>query len=58
LATCIWRSRDDARNGGKGPAHREAAGVTRFLYSNWKIDRHRLVIRDDVQGWELIDWTD
>ncbi|KAH8894257.1 eukaryotic translation initiation factor 3 subunit-like protein [Thozetella sp. PMI_491] len=38
LATCIWRSRDDARKGGMGPAHRKAAGATRFLYTNWRID--------------------
>ncbi len=41
-----------------GPAHRKAAGVTRFLYSNWRIDRHRLTIRDDAESWELIDWVD
>ncbi len=41
-----------------GPAHRKAAGATRFLYSNWRIDRHRLTIRDDGESWELIDWVD
>lgn len=58
LATCIWRSREDARKGGVGPAHRKAAGSTRFLYSNWKIDRHRLIIRDGIESWDIVDWVD
>ncbi|OIW31857.1 hypothetical protein CONLIGDRAFT_678308 [Coniochaeta ligniaria NRRL 30616] len=58
LATCIWRSREDAIKGGVGPAHRKAAGCTRQLYSNWKIDRHRLVIRDGIESWDIVDWED
>ncbi|CAJ2512671.1 Uu.00g007900.m01.CDS01 [Anthostomella pinea] len=57
LATCLWRTPEDARKGGVGPAHRQAASAARHLYSHWKIDRHRLIIRDDVQSWELIDWA-
>ncbi|KAK3688614.1 hypothetical protein B0T22DRAFT_159305 [Podospora appendiculata] len=56
LATCIWRSQDDAKKGGIGPAHRKAAGSARNLYSSWKIDRHRLTIRDGIESWELTDW--
>ncbi|KAI0882991.1 uncharacterized protein GGS22DRAFT_190966 [Annulohypoxylon maeteangense] len=56
LATCLWRSQEDAIKGGVGPGHRKAAAATRSLYSHWKIDRHRLIIRDDVQSWEIIDW--
>ncbi|KAI8623649.1 eukaryotic translation initiation factor 3 subunit-like protein [Xylariaceae sp. FL1651] len=44
LATCLWRSQEDARKGGIGPAHRRAAAAARDLYSHWKIDRHRLII--------------
>ncbi|KPM46068.1 hypothetical protein AK830_g505 [Neonectria ditissima] len=58
LATCIWRTREDAKNGGKGPAHREAAGATRSMYAFWKIDQHRLIIRDDAESWEIIPWKD
>ena len=58
MATCIWRSQDDARKGGAGPAHREAAGSARSLYSFWKIDRHRLTIRDGVENWELSAWKE
>ncbi|KAI0803922.1 hypothetical protein GGR55DRAFT_337747 [Xylaria sp. FL0064] len=57
LATCVWRSQEDARKGGIGPAHRRAAGAARNLYSHWKIDRHRLIIRDNVESWEITDWA-
>ncbi|KAH6890549.1 hypothetical protein B0T10DRAFT_322592 [Thelonectria olida] len=58
LATCIWRSREDAKNGGRGPAHREAAGATRAMYAFWKIDQHRLIIRDGVDSWDIIPWQE
>ncbi|KAI0541287.1 hypothetical protein GGR58DRAFT_498360 [Xylaria digitata] len=57
LATCVWRSQEDARKGGIGPAHRRAATAARDLYSHWKIDRHRLIIRDNVESWEITDWA-
>ncbi|KAI1840535.1 hypothetical protein JX265_013235 [Neoarthrinium moseri] len=57
LATCVWRSQEDARKGGVGPAHRKAAGAARHLYTDWKIDRHRLIIRDGLQSWEIVDWS-
>lgn len=56
LATCVWRSREDALDGGRGPAHRKAAGATRSLYAYWKIDQHRLTVRDNVDSWEITDW--
>lgn len=58
LATCIWRSQEDARKGGTGPDHRKAAGAARHLYSFWKIDRLRLTVEDDVEGWAITDWKD
>ncbi|KAJ8116900.1 hypothetical protein ONZ43_g4335 [Nemania bipapillata] len=57
LATCVWRSQEDARKGGVGPAHRRAAAAARDLYSHWKIDRHKLIIRDEVESWEITDWA-
>ncbi|KAI0869473.1 hypothetical protein GGS24DRAFT_505736 [Hypoxylon argillaceum] len=57
LATCVWRSQEDAKKGGVGPAHRRAAAAARDLYSHWKIDRHRLIIRDEVESWEITDWA-
>lgn len=35
LATCVWRSQEDARIGSVGEAHRKAAGATRYLYTEW-----------------------
>ncbi|CAM1503047.1 Fc.00g078230.m01.CDS01 [Cosmosporella sp. VM-42] len=58
LATCIWRTREDAKNGGRGPAHREAAGATRSMYAFWRIDQHRLIIRENVESWEITPWQD
>lgn len=58
LATCVWRSREEAIAGGKGPAHRKAAMSTRSLYAYWKIDQHRLTIHDGAAGFEIEPWTD
>ncbi|KXX82055.1 hypothetical protein MMYC01_200895 [Madurella mycetomatis] len=58
LATCIWRSQEDARRGGVGPAHRKAAGAARSLYSFWKIERYRLTIGDGIKSWAITEWTD
>ena len=58
LATCVWRRPEDAKAGSIGPAHRKAAGATRYLYSDWKIERLRLLIRDGAQDWEIGQWVD
>ncbi|EQB56881.1 hypothetical protein CGLO_03057 [Colletotrichum gloeosporioides Cg-14] len=58
LATCVWRSRPDAVKAGHGPAHRKASRATASMYSFWRIDRHRLVIHEGAESWEIIDWTD
>ncbi|KAG6353815.1 hypothetical protein INS49_005296 [Diaporthe citri] len=57
LATCIWRNREDARKGGTGPAHKEAIKAVRTTYAEWRIDQHRLIIRDGVSSWDLAEWT-
>lgn len=56
LATCLWRSREDALAGGRGPAHRKAAGSTRALYAYWKIDQHRLTVRENAESWDISAW--
>ncbi|KZL77729.1 UPF0643 protein [Colletotrichum tofieldiae] len=58
LATCVWRSRPDAVKAGHGPAHRRASRATASMYSFWRIDRHRLIIRDGAESWEIVDWVD
>ncbi|PMD48718.1 hypothetical protein L207DRAFT_505762 [Hyaloscypha variabilis F] len=58
LATCVWRNQEDARKGSTGAAHRRAAGATRYLYSEWKIERLRLLITDGAREWEIRQWAD
>ena len=28
------------------------------MYAFWQIDQHRLIIRDNVEDWEIIPWQD
>ncbi|KAL8968197.1 MAG: hypothetical protein Q9183_002576 [Haloplaca sp. 2 TL-2023] len=58
LATCIWRRRADASVGSSGDGHKAAMRATINMYSEWKIERLKLVIGDDVERWELTPWTD
>ncbi|ROT36698.1 hypothetical protein SODALDRAFT_340922 [Sodiomyces alkalinus F11] len=58
LATCFWRSRGDAVRAGQGPAHRKAARATASMYSFWRIDRHKLTVREGAESFEFIDWED
>ena len=58
MATCVWRNLHDARVGSGGEAHRKAAGATRLLYSEWKIERLRLLIKDGAEEWEIVEWVD
>lgn len=56
LATCVWRSQEDARIGSIGEAHRRAAGAARKLYTEWRIERLKLTIQDGATEWEIGDW--
>ncbi|KAM0259618.1 hypothetical protein ACHAQJ_003197 [Trichoderma viride] len=56
LSTCVWVSREAAMVGGRGPAHRKAVSVTRHQYAYYKIDQHRLTVRDNVDDWTLEWW--
>lgn len=58
LATCIWRSKEDAKLGGRGEAHRRAAGAAVKSYVSWGIERLALEIKDGAIDWEIRDWTD
>lgn len=58
LATCVWRSLHDARKGSVGEAHRLAASAARELYTEWHIERLRLIIKDDATDWEIVQWID
>jgi len=58
MATCVWRTLHDARIGSVGEAHRRAAGAARHLYTEWKIERLALRIKDNAEGWEINKWID
>lgn len=30
--------------------------ATREMYADWRIDQHRLVIRDGISSWEIVRW--
>ncbi|QSZ29882.1 hypothetical protein DSL72_004400 [Monilinia vaccinii-corymbosi] len=58
LATCVWRSSRDAKIGSVGPKHRVAANAARHMYTEWKIERLRLLVKDGIKGWEIGQWVD
>ncbi|OBT79188.1 hypothetical protein VF21_01758 [Pseudogymnoascus sp. 05NY08] len=57
LATCVWRTKEDAVLGGVGPAHRRAAGAARHSYTEWHIERLSLVIKDNIDSWAIEEWV-
>ncbi|KAJ5459273.1 hypothetical protein N7530_011217 [Penicillium desertorum] len=58
MATCIWRNRNDARLGGRGPWHAQARAAATTMYEQIRFTTLRLVIEDGVQSWELSDWKE
>ncbi|CAI7610769.1 unnamed protein product [Penicillium glandicola] len=58
LATCIWRSRNDARLGGRGPWHAQARAAAAVMYKEIRFTTLRLDIEDGVQSWKLSDWKE
>ncbi|KAL8712203.1 MAG: hypothetical protein Q9225_006993 [Loekoesia sp. 1 TL-2023] len=58
LATCVWRRREDATPGSSGKGHKAAMRATISMYSEWHIERFKLVIRDNVAGWDIVPWID
>ncbi|KAI4287204.1 MAG: hypothetical protein L6R35_003540 [Caloplaca aegaea] len=57
LATCIWRQREDAHPGSSGEGHKAAMRATINMYSEWHIERFKLVIGNNVERWNLSPWT-
>ena len=54
----IWRSREDARLGGRGPWHAKARAAARELYEEIVFSTMRLDITDDVQSWGIRKWEE
>ncbi|EDN06837.1 hypothetical protein I7I51_05577 [Histoplasma capsulatum] len=55
LATCIWRSKEDARRGGLGPWHRQAIATANELYESVEFKTWKLTIADGIEVWEIAD---
>ena len=49
--TGLWRSREDAINGGKGPWHKQARAAIPGMYEQIDVKGLRLVIEDNVGSW-------
>ncbi|KAL4779514.1 hypothetical protein BJX76DRAFT_76523 [Aspergillus varians] len=58
LATCVWRSREDARAGGTGPWHAQARGAAREMYESIVFTTLELVVGEEVGDWEFKAWKD
>ncbi|KAH8425843.1 uncharacterized protein LDX57_003587 [Aspergillus melleus] len=58
LATCLWRSRQDARAGGTGPWHKKARGAAREMYEQITFTTLKLEVGDGVKSWGFADWTE
>ncbi|KAJ5714077.1 uncharacterized protein N7483_011258 [Penicillium malachiteum] len=57
LATCIWRNRNDARLGGRGPWHAKARAAGREWYEEIVFSTMKLVIENGVSSWSMSEWT-
>ena len=54
----IWRNREDAAAGGKGPWHRLARGAAREMYEEISFHTHKLVVEDGAESWKLEEYRD
>lgn len=52
LATCLWRNRDDARAGGRGPWHQKARLAAVHLYE--RIDFQTMLLVVEQESWRLL----
>ncbi|KAL2832105.1 hypothetical protein BDW59DRAFT_157567 [Aspergillus cavernicola] len=58
LATCVWRSREDARAGGTGPWHAQARAAGTTMYERIEFTTLELVLSEQVGHWEMKPWRD
>ncbi|KEF63360.1 uncharacterized protein A1O9_01337 [Exophiala aquamarina CBS 119918] len=57
LATCLWRSKEDAIKGGRGPWHKQARACIANMYENIDVSGVQLTIGDNVESWHFERWT-
>ena len=53
LATCLWRSKEDAIKGGQGPWHKQARGIIPRMYEQISVKGFQLVIDDDIAAFHF-----
>ncbi|KAF2011372.1 hypothetical protein BU24DRAFT_486081 [Aaosphaeria arxii CBS 175.79] len=58
MATCFWRSREDAYAGGLGPWHKKARAAGRVLYESIVFSTHKFTILDDATDFRFEDWNE
>ena len=47
----LWRNKEDAVKGGRGPWHKQARAVIPKMYEAIDVKGLRLVVEDDVSSW-------
>lgn len=47
LATCWWRSKEDAKAGGGGKAHRQGMAKVKGWFAHWQVEEYRVVFTDN-----------
>ncbi|KAF2646121.1 hypothetical protein P280DRAFT_524821 [Massarina eburnea CBS 473.64] len=58
LATCFWRSREDAYKGGLGPWHAKARAAGRTMYEHIRFSTHQFTVLDGAEEVSFEEWVD
>lgn len=53
LATCWWRSREDAKLGGGGNAHRKGMKEVKCWFKYWQVEEYTLKIYEQASGFSF-----
>lgn len=53
LATCWWRSREDAKSGGSGKAHRKGMNEVKSWFKHWQVEEYALQIFEQASGFSF-----
>ncbi|KAF3986195.1 hypothetical protein FT663_04630 [Candidozyma haemuli var. vulneris] len=51
LATCWWRSPQDARAGGTGKSHQSSVGKVKNWYKLWRVEQYELELGANYWNW-------
>lgn len=49
----LWRSKEDAIKGGRGPWHKQARAIIAKMYEEIDVKGLRLVIEEGVESWSF-----